>query len=78
MNNGPPPFVDWLRSLPPPPFDWLSSPRVAILGKSNLSKNCNLNLLNWSSERNSVHCFSTVFTLLQQQEVPSTCQPRIV
>ncbi len=34
----------------------------------------NLSRLNWSSERNSVYCVSTVFTLLQQQEV--TCLPR--
>jgi hypothetical protein len=27
----------------------------------------NLNRLNWSSERDSVYCFSTVFTLLQKQ-----------
>ncbi len=66
--------------------------RVAILGKSHPSKNRNLSRLisnlsrvNWSSERNSVYCFSTVFTLFQQREVPgvdkylsvpSTCLPR--
>ena len=34
----------------------------------------NISRLNWSSQRNCVYCFSTVFiTLLQQQEVPSTC-----
>jgi len=62
---------------------WIEKGRVVILGKSHPAKNrklsrliSNLSLLNWSSERNSVHCFSTVFTLLQQQEVPSTCLPR--
>ena len=56
---------------------------LGALGKSNLAKNrnhsrliSNIRRLNWSSERNSVYCFSTVFTLLQQQEVPSTCLPR--
>jgi hypothetical protein len=50
--------------------------RVCIFGQSQPAKNRNLirlisNLIrvNWSSERNSVYCFSTVFTLLQQQEV---------
>jgi hypothetical protein len=49
------------------------------IGKSQPAKNrnlsrllANLSRLNWSSERNSGHCFSTVFTLLQQEEVPST------
>ena len=36
----------------------------------------NLSRLNWSSQRNCVYCFSTVFTLLQQQELPSICLPR--
>ena len=36
----------------------------------------NLSRLNWSSERNSVYCFSTVFTLTQYQGMPSTCLPR--
>jgi hypothetical protein len=29
----------------------------------------NLSRLNWSSQRSCVYCFSTVFTLLQHQEV---------
>jgi hypothetical protein len=44
--------------------------RVAILGKSHPAKNrnlsrliSNLSRLNWPSERNSVHWFSTVFNL---------------
>jgi hypothetical protein len=37
------------------------------LGRSRLLSN--LSRLNWSGERNYVYCFSTVFTLLQQQEV---------
>ncbi len=54
--------------------------RVIIIEESQPVKNCKFSRLianprqNWSSERNSVYCFSTVFTLLQQQEVPSTCQ----
>ena len=35
-----------------------------------------LSRLNWSSQRNCVFYLSPVFTLLQQQEVPCTCQPR--
>ena len=35
-----------------------------------------LSRLHWSSQRNCVYYLSPVFTLLQQQEVPSTCQPR--
>jgi hypothetical protein len=44
--------------------------RVTILGKSHPAKNrnlrwliSNLSQLNWSRERNTVYCFSTVFTL---------------
>ncbi len=38
----------------------------------NLSRlSANLSRLNWSGQRNCVDCLSTVFTLLQQQEVPS-------
>jgi hypothetical protein len=57
----------------PPPFFGVSDSRVARLinlGKSqpakylNLSRIiANLSQLNWSIERNSVCCFSTVFTL---------------
>ena len=50
--------------------------RTRITEESQPVKNRNLirllaNLirLNWSSERNCVYCFSTVFSLLQQQEV---------
>jgi len=50
---------------------------LTFLQESQPTKNCNLSRLisnlsrlNWSSERNCVYCFSTVFTLLQQQEVP--------
>ena len=57
--------------------------RVVILDNSQSAKNrnlsrviSNLNRLNWSSEDNSVYCFSTVFTRLRQQEVSSTCLPR--
>ena len=57
--------------------------RPTILGKSQPAKNrklsrliSNLSRLNWSSERNSVYCFSTVFTLVQLQEVPSIRLPR--
>jgi hypothetical protein len=52
-------------------------PRIGIFGKSQPAKNRNLSRLishlsrlNWSSQRNSVYCFPTVFTRLQQQEVP--------
>jgi hypothetical protein len=54
--------------------------RFVNIGKSQPAKNrnlnqliSNLNRLNWSSEHNCVYCFSTVFTLLQQGEVPSVC-----
>lgn len=47
--------------------------RVVIFGESQPAKNrnvsrqiSNLSRLNWSSERNSVYCFSTVFTISQQ------------
>ena len=58
--------------------------QISVMGKSQPAKNrnlcrliSNLSRLNWSSERNRVYCSSTVFTLLQQQEVPSTqCLPR--
>jgi hypothetical protein len=50
--------------------------RPRILPESQQAKNrnlsrliSNLSRLIWSSERNGVHCFSTVFTLLQHQEV---------
>ncbi len=45
--------------------------RVIIIEESQPVKNCKFSRLianprqNWSSERNSVYCFSTVFTLLQ-------------
>ena len=48
----------------------------SILQESQPTKNrnlsrliSNLSLLNWSSQRNCVYCFSTLFTLLQEQEV---------
>ena len=51
-------------------------PRIGIFGKSQPAKNRNLSRLlshlsrlNWSSQRNSVYCFSTVFTLLQEEQV---------
>jgi hypothetical protein len=57
---------------------------LRILQESQPAKNCNLSRLmsnlsrlNWSSERNCVYCFSLLFTLLLQQEVPSTCLPVI-
>jgi hypothetical protein len=58
--------------------------RPAILEGSQPVKNRNLNRLienlsrlNWSSECNSVYCFSTVFTLLQQQKYPWLVYPVI-
>ena len=50
--------------------------RVTILGKSHPAKNRNLSRLvkYWSNATVFID-FSTVFTLLQQQEVPSTCLP---
>jgi len=57
------------------------------IGKSHQDKNrtlsrliSNLSRLNWSnlSERNIIYCFSMVFTLLQQEEVPQyLCTPII-
>ena len=51
--------------------------RLRILQESQPAKNrnlsrliSNLSLLNWSCQRNCVYCFSTLFTLVQQQEVP--------
>ena len=51
---------------------------VVIIEESQPVKNrnlsrliANLSLQNWPSARNSVYCFSTVFPLLQQQEVLS-------
>jgi hypothetical protein len=61
------------------------STRPVNIEESQLVKNRNLSRLtsnlsreNWSSEHRvfSVYCFSTVFTLLQPQEVRSTCLPR--
>jgi hypothetical protein len=50
---------------------------LAKIKNRNLSRPIsNLSRLNWSSERNSVHCFTKVFTLLQQEEVLSSCLPR--
>ncbi len=52
--------------------------RFVNIGKSQSTKNRNLMRLirlRWSRERNS-YCFSKMFTLLQQQEVPTTSLPR--
>ena len=56
--------------------------RLKIVQESQPAKNrnlsrliSNLSRLNLSSERNSVYCFSTVFTILQQQEVPYLSTP---
>jgi hypothetical protein len=64
-------------------LEFIVQPRLCILqdtqpGKSrNLSwLISNLSRLNWSSERYCVYCLSTVFILLQQQEVTRTCPPR--
>ena len=66
-----------------PTYRSVACTRVVNIGKSQPAKNRNLSRLmsnvsrlNWSSECNSVYCFSTVFTLVQQQEVHSTCLPR--
>ena len=86
----PPPALQLLVSLLVE-LDWLAPPKknsVSLSGcvsykKVNRAKNrnlsrliSNLSRLHWSSQRNCVYCFSTVFTLLQQQEVPSTCLRR--
>jgi hypothetical protein len=68
--------IELLVCLTNPHNDFKATPaktaghRVVILGKSQPAKNRNLSRLisnlsriNWSSERNTVYCFSTVFTL---------------
>jgi hypothetical protein len=68
--------IELLVCLTNPHNDFKATPaktaghRVVILGKSQPAKNRNLSRLisnisriNWSSERNTVCCFSTVFTL---------------
>ena len=76
IKNTPTPLAPSAPPAHAPRHQCFVRSRPAIIEESQPVKNRNLSRLNWSSQRNSVYCFSTVFTFLQQQEVPSTCRPR--